>query len=69
MPVVAGYLGNEELLKGMVGRMEMNKVGGGGGVKRRGRWETEEDSNERSGNGGAAAAQSGAVWKRMEDGP
>ena len=37
MPVVAGYLENEELLKGMVGRKEMKKVGGGGGVKRRGR--------------------------------
>lgn len=36
MPVVAGYLENEELLKGMVGRKEMKKVaeeGGGKGLK------------------------------------
>lgn len=31
MPVVAGYLENEEVLKGMVGRKEGNEESGGGG--------------------------------------
>jgi hypothetical protein len=33
MPVVAGYLENEELLKGMVGRKEMKKVAEEGGER------------------------------------